>query len=70
MKFTDLIKGRTAHFISFQCGRLVYELDTGFTFYVPVSELHGASVSATEKASVFMKWIKRTYDEIEESKRV
>jgi len=64
MKLTDLIKGKTATFVEFHGGNLFYEIDGMFRFPVPVDELQGASISSTEKASVFMKWIKRTHKEI------
>ena len=55
----QLIIGKEAHFKQFRNGSLYYETDDGFVFEVPVNELSGASVNATEKASVFMKWIKK-----------
>ena len=63
MTLTELIKGKTAVFVEFHSGNLFYEVD-GFRFPVPVNELHGASVCASEKASVFMKWIRKTHKEI------
>ena len=66
MKVTDLIRGKTAVFVEFHSGNLFYEIDGEFRFPVPVEELHGASISAEEKASVFMKWIKRAVKQIEE----
>jgi len=64
MKITDLIKGKTAVFVEFHGGNLFYEIDGKFRFPVPVDELQGASVGAEEKASVFMKWIRITHNEI------
>jgi len=62
-KFVDLIKGKTAVFVGFHGGNLFYDID-GFRFPIPVNELQGASIGSTEKAAVFMKWVKRAYDEI------
>lgn len=67
MKLKTLIVGQTATFVEFHSGNLFYEIDGRFRFPVPVEELHGARIGASEKASVFMKWIKRTYNEINES---
>lgn len=69
MKLTELIKGKTAKFVEFHSGNLFYEIDGKFRFPVPVNELHGASIGAEEKASTFMKWIKKTYNDINNSKR-
>jgi hypothetical protein len=41
---------------------LYYETDDGFVFEVPVSEVGDAHLSAEERASTFMKWIKRAAD--------
>lgn len=67
MKLTDLIKGRTAVFVEYHGGNLFYDIDGIFRFPVPVDELSGSSIKATEKASVFMKWIKRTHKEINDA---
>ncbi|KZX57950.1 hypothetical protein A3709_20250 [Halioglobus sp. HI00S01] len=68
MKLTDLIKDQTAWFVEFHSGTMFYELSgSGFRFAVPVDELQGASVGATEKASVFLKWIKRAHKQINRS---
>lgn len=66
MKLKDLIKGKTAVFTEYHGGNLFYQVGS-FRFPVPVDELHGASIKAEEKASVFMKWIKRANDQIEKS---
>lgn len=64
IKVTELIKGKVAVFEEFHSGNLFYTIDDKFRFPVPVDELQGTSVGAKEKASVFMKWIKRTHKEI------
>ena len=80
MKLIDLIKDKKAVFVEFHSGNLFYEIDvwsdydshgvrskSKFRFPVPVDELHGASVGASEKASVFMKWIKHTHNDINQA---
>ena len=67
MKLTELIKGKVAVFEEFHSGNLFYTIDDSFRFPVPVNELDGATVSRIEKASVFMKWIKRTHKEINDN---
>ncbi len=67
MKVTDLVKGNQANFVRYQSGSLIYSIDAnGFEFSVPVDELGTAPVGASEKASVFLKWIKATLKAIEE----
>ncbi len=59
----DIIKDKNAHFKQYRNDTLYYETDDGFVFEVPVKDLGGACVNATEKASVFMKWIKKALDQ-------
>lgn len=65
-KLTKLIKGQTATFEEFHGNTLFYSIGS-FRFPVPVEELHGVRVGKEEKASVFMKWIKRALKDIEEA---
>jgi hypothetical protein len=41
---------------------LYYKTDDGFMFEVPVGEVGGAHLSAEERSSTFMKWIKCAVD--------
>jgi hypothetical protein len=66
VRLTDLIKGKAAVFVEFHGGNLFYEIDGKFRFPVPVDELQGTSVLSEEKASVFMKWVKRALKQIQE----
>jgi hypothetical protein len=66
VRLTDLIKGKRAVFVEFHGGNLFYEIDGKFRFPVPVDELQGTSVLSEEKASVFMKWVKRSLKQIQE----
>ena len=64
MQLIELIKGNKATFIEFHSGTLFYEVN-GFRFPIPVEELQGASIKAEEKASVFLKWIRKALKEVE-----
>jgi hypothetical protein len=64
-KLTDLIKNKQAEFVEMHGGNLFYQIDD-FKFPIPVEDLQGTCVKRTEKASVFMKWVKRALKEIEE----
>ncbi len=46
-------------------GALWYRNDNGLLFPVPVTDLGNSQVLATEKSTVFMKWIRRYLTEIE-----
>ncbi len=67
MKLVNLIQGRNVRFVEYHSGNLFYQIVGGtFRFAVPVDELDGSRVGVEEKASVFLKWIKRTLKEIDE----
>ena len=78
----QLIRGNTVEFQRYRGGCLVYavikEIRNPFRlghpdkiitmeFEVPVEDLQGTTVNATEKASVFMKWIKKALKDIIEA---
>ena len=67
MRLTELIRGKKALFVEYHSGNMFYEIDGSFRFPVPVDELHGSSIKAEENASVFMKWVKRALNEINEN---
>lgn len=66
MKLVDILK-QSVRFKHYRNGSLFYETEDGrFTFEVPTVELGDSAVMANEKASLFMKWIKRGLDQIKE----
>lgn len=65
MKLKEILK-ENCHFKHFTNGGLYYETDESkFVFEIPISELGNSYVLANEKASIFMKWISRTFKNIE-----
>lgn len=63
LSLKDLIAGgKVAKFKQYRKGVLYYELEGGFVFEIPVVEVGDAHLAAEEKASLFMKWIKRAVD--------
>lgn len=50
-----------ANFRHYYRGELQYQTDSGFTFNVPIDELENAKVGQTEKAVIFMRWIRPQY---------
>lgn len=67
MKLIDILK-QNVRFVQFRNGSLFYETEDGkFKFEVPSVELGDSTISSTEKASLFMKWIKKAFKEYEQS---
>lgn len=77
MQLRELVRGNTARFSHIHGGTLFYTIQEGpeggpnlagtkeFTFPVPVEELGGTLVNAEERASVFIKWIRKSLKDIE-----
>jgi hypothetical protein len=51
--------GRTVRFTHFKNGELWYETETGFAFPVPATDVGDATFLATDKAMLFMRWIRK-----------
>ena len=62
MKITDHVKGKST-FQYYRAGNLYYKTDTGFEFYVPVSDTNDATFNAEDKSIFFMRWIRKTMEE-------
>ena len=59
MKTFDHVKG-TSEFVYMIDNTLIYKTtDTGFEFPVPVEDLGGSHLNATEKSILLMKWIRK-----------
>lgn len=59
-KITDLVGGdKRVHFTSFKNEELWYKTDSGFEFSVPLADTAGAEFLSTDKASLFMRWIRK-----------
>lgn len=51
--------GKQVQFVRFEGGELWYRTECGFEFPIPAQDLAGATFLATDKALLFMRWIKR-----------
>lgn len=58
----SIVKGVNAHFLSYREGTFYYQTDNGFKFTVPLEDIAGATLPASDKAIFFMKWIRRAID--------
>lgn len=62
------VKG-TVTFIHYQDQNLIYKCDDGFEFPVPLSDTGHTRFPATEKAMLFMRWIRKHMDLIKTSNK-
>lgn len=59
-------KGKTVAFDHYEKGNLVYTTDCGFEFYVPISDTGDGVFLATDKASMFRRYIRKHLELIAE----
>jgi hypothetical protein len=59
MNIKDLVKDKTAKFVSYREGNFYYETSDGFKFVVPIEEAAGVTLPAQDKAIFFMRWIRK-----------
>lgn len=59
MKLIDEIKDKNVHFKYYRDGDLWYETENGFLFPVPISDIGTATFLATDKAILFMRYIRK-----------
>jgi hypothetical protein len=55
------VMGRTT-FQFYKQGNLYYKTDTGFEFFVPLSDTGDASFLNEDKSIFFMRWIRKTLE--------
>ena len=56
----ELVKGTTVSFTRYFDGDLYYKVDgTDFEFPVPISDIGSATFLATDKGSLFMRYIRK-----------
>lgn len=58
MNIKDCIKGQVT-FQFYRKGNLYYQCENGFRFPVPVDDTGDASFNPTDKAMLFMRWIRK-----------
>ena len=62
MNIKDMIKNKSVTFEHYFDGELWYKTDCGFLFPVPISDIGNATFLKSDKAILFMKWIKKHLD--------
>ena len=65
MKITDHVKGMSS-FQYYRAGNLWFKTDSSFEFPVPCADVEGATVDATMKSMMLMRWIRKHIETIKE----
>ncbi len=68
MNIKELVQNKTVSFVRYQNKELWYVTESGFEFPVPISDTGEAAFMASDKAMLFMRWIRKHFDLIESSK--
>lgn len=64
-----VINNQQVHFQFYRQGELWYRTDTGFEFPVPTSDMGDAVFSRDDKALLFMRYIRKHLENIEEGRK-
>ena len=62
----DEIKGKV-YFICLKNKELWYKTDSGFEFPIPLSDTEGAEFLSEDKASLFMRWLRKRIEVLKAS---
>lgn len=55
----DMVKNKVVTFLFYKEGELWYTTECGFEFPVPISDTGTAAMNRTDKAILFMRWIRK-----------
>ena len=64
ISLTDLVKNKTATFVRFADGALIYRTEDEFEFPITPEEAKGAKFYPEHKAMELMRWIRKQYEVI------
>ena len=56
--------GKIVEFQYYRDGKLYYRTESGFIFKVPVADTGDTQFNGKERAMLFMKWIKKDLEEL------
>lgn len=65
----EMVKDKKVKFVGFQNNELWYVTECGFKFPVPINDTGNGWFNAEDKALLFMRWIRKHIDFIEQSKQ-
>ena len=64
-KLLDMVKNKNVKFSHYKENELWYSTECGFMFPVPVSDTGNAEFKNEDKATFFMRWIRKHLEMIE-----
>ena len=71
MNLKDMVSNnKRVTFLRYQKGDLWYVTESGFEFPVPISDTGDAAFNPEDKALLFMRWIKKHIDYINQGKQI
>jgi len=68
MSIKDMVKNKKVTFMFYREGELWYTTECGFEFPIPISDTGNAYFNKEDKAILFMRWIRKHMDLIEDAK--
>lgn len=71
MNLKDMVSNnKRVTFVRYQKSELWYITESGFEFPVPISDTGDAAFNSEDKALLFMRWIKKHIDNINQGKQI
>jgi hypothetical protein len=64
----EMVKDKKVTFVCFKENELIYVTECGFEFPISIEEAKGATFLPEDKATLFMRWIRKHLKFIDESK--
>lgn len=69
-RITEMVKNnQKVKFLFYRSGELWYVTENGFEFPVPISDTQDACFNAEDKAILFMRYIRKHLDYLDEAKK-
>jgi len=69
MNIKDMVKNKQVTFQYYREGELWYSTACGFNFPVPIADVGGASLMASDRAIMFMRWIRKHITMLQSAKQ-
>ena len=64
----DMVKDKQVTFLYYREGELWYTTECGFEFPVPTNDVGTAAMNASDKAILFMRWIRKHQEMLEQAR--
>ncbi len=68
MNIKEMIQNKQVKFVRYQNKELWYSTECGFEFPVPISDTGEAAFMNQDKAMLFMRWIRKHIEHIDNAK--